>query len=69
MYNVGYLFSSPAGFQFPGGTEIPLSLIIEPVIWWTAALILLGIYGGRYLAQTPQPDSAAVRKEESSTAN
>ena len=69
MYNVGYLFSSPASFQFPGGTEIPLSTIIEPVIWWTAALIVLSIYGGRYLARTPQPDSAAVRKDESSTAD
>ncbi|WP_273836417.1 type II CAAX endopeptidase family protein [Halococcus sp. PRR34] len=69
MYNVGYLFNSPASFQFPGGTEIPLSIIIEPVIWWAAALILLSIYGGRYLARTPQSDSAAVRKDESSTAD
>jgi|AntDeeMetagen134_2_1112570.scaffolds.fasta_scaffold03968_3 membrane protease YdiL (CAAX protease family) len=67
MYNVGYLFSSPASFQFPGGTEIPLSIIIEPIVWWTAALALLSIYGGRYLARTPRPDSAAVRKDESST--
>jgi membrane protease YdiL (CAAX protease family) len=69
MYNVGYLFSSPASFQFPGGAEIPLSILIEPVIWWTAALILLSIYGGRHLARTPRPDSAAVRKDESSTAD
>ena len=66
MYNVGYFFSSPAGFQFPWGPEIPLSTMVEPIVWWVAALVLIEVYGGNHLARTPNTGSTANREWNSS---
>lgn len=57
-YNVTNVFAVGATFQIPGGGELNLSQITEPVVWWLAALVVIVVYGGRYLARTPKHNPA-----------
>lgn len=63
VYDSVSVLGSPAAFQFPWGPEIYLSVFIEPIMWWLAALIVIGVYGKRHLARTPGPDAVAVGNE------
>lgn len=67
VYNVTNLFTVGAAFQLPGGGELYLPLIIEPVVWWLAVLVVISVYGGRHLARVSRPDQAIIESGEDST--
>ena len=64
VYNVTNLFAVGATFQLPGGGELYLPQIIEPVVWWLAVLVVVSVYGGRYLARTPKSDLATIEGQQ-----
>ena len=66
--NVTNPFTVGATFQLPSGGGVNLSQITEPIVWWLAAFVVLGLYGRRYLTRTPQSNSAVTGTEETTEA-
>jgi membrane protease YdiL (CAAX protease family) len=59
--NITTLFIVGATLQLAGGGGVNLTQITGPVVWWFAALVVLGVYGRRHLARTSKFDPAVIK--------